>query len=77
MAGLRPQNTLVNLATITTSYQWTLIPLPNLPAWPSVISNLAFAPGTIAYQVIVTLAELQTKTRPSCRGASPSSVPTR
>jgi hypothetical protein len=47
---------LVNLGTIASSYTWTLIPLPNLPAWPNVIRALRFGPGTIGYQLLITLA---------------------
>ena len=56
--GLRdspaPTKSLVKLCTIPTANQWTLITLPNIPAFPS--GNFNTNPGQAGYQLVITLA---------------------
>jgi hypothetical protein len=46
--------TLTKLCTVPTGNVWTLIPLANLPVWPS--GNFSCAPGNIGYELGITLA---------------------
>ena len=45
---------LVKLCTIPIANTWTLIQLPNLPAWPS--GNFSSSPGAVGYQFSICLA---------------------
>ena len=54
---------LVKLCTIPTANTWTLITLPNLPAWPS--GNFSIFPGNYGYQLCIVLAAGTTLTAPS------------
>ena len=51
------------LCTIPTANTWTLIQLPNLPAWPN--GNFSIAPGNPGYQIGIVLAAGTTFTAPS------------
>lgn len=42
---------------------WTLITLPNLPAWPA--GNFSWNPGSLGYQLVITLACGSTYTAPA------------
>ena len=46
---------LTNLCTLGAANTWTLIPLPNLPLWPSA-AVLPLTPGALAYSIFITLA---------------------
>ena len=51
-----PTRSLSKLCTITSSSAWNLIPLPNLPVWPSGVGGFSLAPGTVGYQLEICLA---------------------
>jgi hypothetical protein len=53
------------LCTIPTPEVWTLIQLPNLPKFPSAGSYGSFAPGVLAYSLILTLCSGSTWIAPS------------
>ena len=54
--GTTVTRSLIKLCTMGAANTWTLIQLPNLPAWPFTGSNLSTEPGAASYRLGVTLA---------------------
>jgi|SRR5215469_1880121 len=54
---------LSKLCTISSANTFVLIPLPNLPVWPSAFNSIA--PGALGYQIYITLAAGTTQTSPA------------
>jgi hypothetical protein len=54
---------LAKLCTISSANIWTLIPLPNLPVWPS--GNFASDPGVAGYELTIGLAAGTSVTTPA------------
>jgi hypothetical protein len=61
--GPTTTKSLVKLCTIPTANTWTLIPLPNIPIWPS--GNFTTLPGLLGYQFSICLACGATYTAPA------------